>query len=94
ERMIDQVLLQEIQEVEALVAMLENSMNDGNLEKNRSFQHGGDGEYGSDDEGYDAVLTDILSELPDNNRLKPSVTHASFISRQSVNDEELMDTTD
>lgn len=91
--MIDQVLSQEFQEVEALVAMLENCANEGGLDKDRPTRYECNDDLGSDDEGYDANLTEFSSESAENNNLRPDIWQASAISKQQMDNDEAMDIT-
>ncbi|KAL9015380.1 MAG: hypothetical protein Q9173_000012 [Seirophora scorigena] len=93
ENMIDQVLLQEVQEVEALVAMLENSADEGGLEKDRPIRYESNDDLGSDDEGYDAIFTGISSGSAENKNLRPDIWQARAISKQQVDNDEAMDIT-
>ncbi|KAL8959565.1 MAG: hypothetical protein Q9193_003603 [Seirophora villosa] len=93
ENTIDQVLSQEFQEVEALVAMLENCANEGGLDKDKSTRYERNDDLGSDDEGYDANFTEFTSESAENNNLRPDNWQASAISKQQVDNDEAMDTT-
>ncbi|KAI4090644.1 MAG: hypothetical protein LQ344_004614 [Seirophora lacunosa] len=93
ENMIDQVLSQEFQEVEALVTMLENCANEGGLDKDRPTRYESNDDLGSDDEGYHANFTEFSSESAENNNLRPDIWQASAISKEQVDHDEAMDIT-
>lgn len=86
--MLDQVLSQEIEEVEALVAMLEDRPKEGGLEMNESTRSG------SDDESYDSIFAEILSQPPEYTSSSTNVWQASNkVEEKVAADHDAMDTT-
>ncbi|KAL8930275.1 MAG: hypothetical protein Q9208_000892 [Pyrenodesmia sp. 3 TL-2023] len=87
EEMIDQVLSRENEEVEALVAMLEDRPNEGTLGTDDSIS------YGSDDENYDSIFAEILATASEGKAAQSGIWQT--VARPEDNEEhgETMDTT-
>ncbi|KAL8907885.1 MAG: hypothetical protein Q9207_001122 [Kuettlingeria erythrocarpa] len=87
EEMIDQVISQETQEVEALVAMLEDSPKEGTLRADYSIRHE------SDDENFDSIFAEILATASEDNAAQSGVWHMNASPKEDEEHGEAMDTT-
>lgn len=85
--MIDQVMSQENQEVEALVAMLEDRPNEGTLGTDDSIR------YGSDDENFDSIFAEILATASEESAAQSGFWHMHANPKEDEEHEEAMDTT-
>ncbi|KAL8797606.1 MAG: hypothetical protein Q9182_007187 [Xanthomendoza sp. 2 TL-2023] len=87
DEMLDRVLSQENDEIDALVSFL------GDRGEGSSFNIDGRLNYGSDDENYDAIFRSILSDLPKRNLSTSSARLVSAKANKQVPIGEAMDTT-
>lgn len=86
--MIDQVLLQENEEVEALVAMLDDRPNEGTLGTDDSIS------YGSDDENYESIFAEILATASEEKAAQSGIWQTGARPEENKEHGETMDTTD
>ncbi|KAL8815003.1 MAG: hypothetical protein Q9223_005823 [Gallowayella weberi] len=87
DEMLDRVLSQENDEVDALVSFL------GDRSEGPSFDIDGQLDYGSDDENYDAIFRSILSDLPKENLTTSCARQVSAKANEQASAGEAMDTT-
>ncbi|KAL8720343.1 MAG: hypothetical protein Q9225_002771 [Loekoesia sp. 1 TL-2023] len=86
DEMIDHVLSQETEELEALITMLQDRSKEGNLGLDESARHG------SDEESYDSIFMEILNNNRKDQTLRSNTPHVDTDVNAEV-DSEAMDTT-
>ncbi|KAL8763774.1 MAG: hypothetical protein Q9184_000476 [Pyrenodesmia sp. 2 TL-2023] len=86
EEMIDQVLSQENEEVEALVAMLEHRPNERTLGKDDSIS------YGSDDDSFDSIFAEILATASESKAAQSGTWQMGARPEENKEHGETMDT--